>query len=136
MENFGFSKVEVKLIQESFNKVCDTNCWELLYDKLFELDPKMSELFKGDLKEQQHRIMTMMRVVVEGMNNPQIIIPAIQKMGQRHNEDYEVRPEYYNNFKKSLIYAFSESLGNDFTPEIKKVWEKFYDLLSTTMKNY
>lgn len=132
MKDFGISQEDIKLIQDSFGKVCDTNCWELLYKKLFELDKEIPALFKGDMKDQQHRIMTMMKIVVEGLNHPEIIIPAIQKMGLRHVE-YGVYDKYYLTFKSALIYALEQTLGTDFTPNVKKSWEKFYDLLASTM---
>lgn len=132
MKDFGISKGDIKLIQDSFGKVCDTNCWELLYKRLFELDKEIPSLFKGDIKDQQHRIMTMMKIVVEGLNHPEIIIPAIQKMGSRHLE-YEVQKKYYSTFKSALMYALEQTLGNDFTPDVKKSWENFYDLLASTM---
>lgn len=135
MQNFGITKDEVRIIQDSFVKVCDTNCWELLYKKLFELDKDIPSLFRGDMKEQEHRIMTMMKVVVEGLNHPEIIIPAVQKMGSRHINEYEVQKNHYNSFKSALIYALEQTLGTEFTSDVRKSWEKFYDLLASTMKN-
>lgn len=134
MQDYGITKDEISLIQNSFNKVCDTNCWELLYKKLFELDKQISTLFRGDIKEQEHRIMTMMKIVVEGLNHPEIIIPAVQKMGSRHSDEYEVQKKHYTTFKSALFYALEQTLGEDFTLDVKKSWEKFYDLLASTMK--
>ncbi len=128
-----FTPEEISLIQTSFLKICETNCWEIHYNRLFELDPEAVKLFKGDIKDQQHRIMTMMKTVVEGLNNPQIIIPAVQELGKRHYE-YNVKDEHYEIFKESLLYAIEKVLADEFTPELKSAWTKFYDVLADVMK--
>lgn len=133
LENI-FTQEEISLIQTSFLKICESDCWEIHYKRLFELDPDAIKLFKGDIKDQQHRIMTMMKTVVEGLNNPQIIIPAVQELGKRHYE-YNVRDEDYELFKESLLYAIEKVLGDEFTPDLKSAWNKFYDVLADIMKS-
>ena len=128
-----FTPKEIEILQGSFKKACDTNCWELLYKKLFELDSNAASLFTGDIKDQQHRIKTMMKTVTEGLNNPHIIIPAVQELGRKHS-DMGVAEFQYEKFKESLLYAIKETLGKDFDKQTQAAWEKYYDTLAETMK--
>lgn len=60
----------ISLVQDSFKKVgpiADTAA-EIFYGKLFEMDPSVKPLFKGDMKEQGKKLMSMIGVAVNGSN--------------------------------------------------------------------
>ena len=52
---------QITLVQESFAKVepIADKAAELFYGKLFELDPSLKPMFKGDIAEQGTKLMTM-----------------------------------------------------------------------------
>ncbi len=129
------TKDDIKRIQESYGKIEGRHqeTGDYLYRHLFECCPDVADIFKVDMKEQSMTLMRMVKTVVEGLNNVEIIMPAIQKMGQRHN-DIGITPAQYGYFKESLLYALGKVLGKDFTPEIKESWGRFYDVLSGLMK--
>jgi hemoglobin-like flavoprotein len=135
MEPNQFSKEEIKLIQYSFNTLTakSKKVGEKFYKRLFESNPNISKLFKGDMKEQAGALMRMVKTVVEGLNHPEIIIPAIQDLGRRHNE-YGVTPEQYKIFGECLISTIEEEMGNDFNSVTKKAWQKLYGILADEMK--
>jgi hemoglobin-like flavoprotein len=135
METNQFSKEEIKLIQYSFKTLTakSKKVGEKFYKHLFESNPEMANLFSGDMKEQAGALMRMVKTVVEGLNNPEIIIPAIQDLGRRHNE-YGVAPEQYKNFGECLISTIEKEMGNDFNSATKKAWEKLYDILADEMR--
>jgi hemoglobin-like flavoprotein len=136
MENSQFSKEEIKLIQYSFTTLTakSKHVGEKFYKRLFEANPEMAGLFRGDMKEQAGHLMRMVKTVVEGLNNPQIIVPAIQDLGRRHQE-YGVEAEQYKIFGDCLISAIEEELGNDFNAATKKAWQKLYNVLAEEMKS-
>ena len=129
-----FSKEEIETLQSTFVKLQDSECWDKLYSKFFNLAPDAKSLFKGDIKDQQHRIMTMFKTICEGLNNPQIIIPAIQQMGMRHFE-YGVENKHYELFQKALMEAIKDTLGKEYTPGVKTAWTKLYTVMSDNMKD-
>jgi hemoglobin-like flavoprotein len=135
METNQFSKEEIKLIQYSFTTLTakSKHAGEKFYKRLFEANPEFIKLFKGDIKEQAGALMRMVKTVVEGLNHPQIIIPAIQDLGRRHNE-YGVTPEQYKIFGECLISTIEEEMANDFNSATKKAWQKLYDILTDEMK--
>ena len=133
--DYNLTKEEIKLIQFSFGEltVHSKKVGETFYKKLFEANPEMINLFKGDMKEQAGALMRMVKTVVEGLNNPDIIIPAVQNLGRRH-DDYGVTPEQYKIFGDCLISCIEQELGKDFNLKTKKAWEKLYDGLAEVMK--
>jgi len=124
------------LVQESWGKVIPVSdtAAQLFYGKLFELDPSLRELFKGDMAEQGKKLMTMINTAVNGLKRLESIVPAVQDLGRRH-VDYGVKDEDYDTVGAALIWTLSQGLGDDFTDEVKDAWVTVYGILATTMKN-
>lgn len=127
---------KVKLVQSSFEKVLPIaeTAAELFYGKLFELDPELKSLFKGDMKEQGRKLMAMIRTAVNGLNDLPSIVPAVQDLGKRH-VDYGVTDAHYDTVGEALLWTLEQGLGEAFTPETKDAWTEVYVLLATTMKD-
>ncbi|MGB9697188.1 MAG: globin domain-containing protein [Ignavibacteria bacterium] len=126
---------EIKLIQESFQQLSEKSnkLGKDFYQLLFERNPELKELFKIDMNEQALALMRMVKTVVEGLNNPQIIIPAVQQLGKRHS-DYGVEYKHYKDFGICLIECIEKELQPNFSKETKRAWEKLYNLLADVMK--
>jgi len=105
----------------------------LFYDKLFELDPDLRPLFKGDMAEQGRKLMAMINTAVTGLDNLEAIVPAVQAMGVRH-AGYGVQDGHYDTVGVALLWTLGQGLGEDFTPEVKHAWANAYGLLANTMK--
>jgi len=126
----------IELVQSSFEKVvpiADTAA-EIFYDKLFELDPQLKPLFKGDMKEQGAKLMSMIGTAVNGLNNLEAIVPAVQNLGKNH-VGYGVKDSHYDTVASALLFTLGKGLGDDFTPETKEAWTEVYTVLATTMKD-
>jgi hemoglobin-like flavoprotein len=124
-----------KLVQQSFAKVepIAEAAAELFYNKLFELDPKLRDLFKGDMKEQGRKLMAMIKAAVRGLDNPPKLIPAVQDLGRRH-VGYGVTEKDYDTVAVALIWTLGQGLKDDFTPEVEAAWTKVYSLLADVMQ--
>lgn len=127
---------QVTLVQESFAKVVPIKeqAAEIFYSKLFEKDPSLKQMFKGDMKEQGAKLMMMLSTAVNGLTNLDEIVPAVQDLGKRH-VGYGVTDEMYDTVGASLIETLEAGLGEAFTEEVKEAWVEVYTLLATTMKN-
>lgn len=127
---------QIGLIRTSWDKVVPISeaAAELFYGKLFELDPDLRPLFKGDLKEQGAKLMTMLNTVVGGLDNLEAIVPAAQASGVRH-AGYGVKDEMYDTVAEALLWTLGQGLGDDFTEEVKDSWVAAYVILSTVMKD-
>jgi hemoglobin-like flavoprotein len=127
---------QIEMVQGTWKKVqpISETAAELFYTKLFALDPALKPLFKGDMKEQGKKLMTMISVAVDGLTRLETIVPAVQALGKRHSK-YGVRDKDYDTVAAALIWTLEQGLGDAFTPDVKTAWVTTYGVLSKTMKD-
>lgn len=125
---------QVALVKESFAKVVPIaeQAAELFYGKLFELNPDYKALFKGDMKEQGQKLMTMIGTAVNSLDRLEEIVPAVKDLGRRH-VDYGVKDEDYAVVGEALIWTLGQGLGDAFTDDVKAAWLEVYTVLADTM---
>lgn len=123
------------LVKTSWEKVVPISetAAELFYGKLFELDPSVKALFKGDMKEQGAKLMKMINTAVNGLDKLEEIVPAVQQLGVRHVA-YGVKDEHYETVGAALLWTLETGLGDAFTEEVKDAWATVYGVLADTMK--
>jgi hemoglobin-like flavoprotein len=123
------------LVQQSFRLVepiADTAA-ELFYSRLFEVDPSLRHLFRGDMREQRRKLMQMLTVAVRGLDQLDAIVPAVQALGRRH-VGYGVQPQHFDTVGAALLWALAQGLGPAFTTDVRNAWAAVYDILSSVMK--
>lgn len=106
----------------------------LFYGKLFELDPKLKPLFKGDIKAQGHKLMTMLNTAVRGLDHLDALVPAVKDLGRRH-VGYGVTAEHYGTVALALLWTLEQGLGAGFTPDVRNAWTEAYMVLASTMQS-
>lgn len=123
------------LVKTSWEKVVPISetAAELFYGKLFELDPSLKDLFKGDMKEQGEKLMKMINTAVSGLDKLEAIVPAVQQLGVRHVA-YGVKDQHYDTVGAALLWTLETGLGEAFTDEVKDAWATVYGVLADTMK--
>ncbi|MEW5770961.1 MAG: globin family protein [Pseudomonadota bacterium] len=126
---------QIALIQASWAKVLpiQATAAELFYGRLFELDPGVKPLFKGDMKEQGRKLMMSLNVVVNGIANLDALVANIQEMGRRHVA-YGVEARHYDTVGAAILWTLEQGLGADFTPATKEAWTAAYTTLAGVMK--
>jgi methyl-accepting chemotaxis protein len=107
---------------------------ELFYNRLFELDPSLKPLFKGDLQEQGRKLMAMLKTAVRGLDNLDKLVPAVEGLGRRHAA-YGVKPAHYDTVAQALLWTLEEGLKESFTADVKAAWITVYGVLADTMKS-
>ena len=127
---------QITLVQDTFDKIrpISEKAAKLFYNRLFELDPSLKSLFKGDMKTQGKMLMQMLDYAVTGLDRLDTIILAIQNLGIRH-AGYGVKDEYYETAREAFLWTLEQGLGKDFTPDVKDAWAEAYKLLSDIMKS-
>jgi hemoglobin-like flavoprotein len=111
------------LVRNSFAQVepiADTAAM-MFYDELFERDPSLRHLFTNDMVEQRKKLMQMLAVAVEHLNDWETISNAVRALGRRHR-GYGVSPGDYETVGAALIAALERGLGPDFTPDVREAW--------------
>lgn len=119
---------QAELVKSSWAKVVPIadKAAELFYGKLFELDPSLKPLFKGNMVEQGKKLMKMINTAVNGLDRLDEIVPAVQQLGVRHIS-YGVKDEHYNTVGAALLWTLEAGLGDAFTDETKTAWATVYD---------
>jgi hemoglobin-like flavoprotein len=127
---------ERDLVQTSFDKVAPIaeQAAALFYGRLFEMDPSLRPLFKGDMREQGKKLMNMIAFCVKGLDALEQLVPAVQGLGKRH-AGYGVTDAHYATVGGALLWTLEKGLGPEFTPEVKSAWTTVYGVLATTMKD-
>jgi len=125
---------QITLVQASFAKVVPISeqAAAIFYARLFELAPEVRALFKGDMAEQGRKLMAMLRTVVSVLDKPEVLVPAAQRLAERH-VGYGARPAHYAVVGAALIDTLATGLGDDFTQEVRNAWETAYGTLSQVM---
>jgi nitric oxide dioxygenase len=124
----------VALVQTSFAEVAPIAgaAADLFYDRLFEIAPEVRRLFTSDFAGQKKKLMTMLGTAVAGLTKPDVLLPVVRTLGQRH-AGYGVTAEHFAPVGAALVWTLEKGLGEAFTPDVKAAWVEVYGVLSRTM---
>jgi hemoglobin-like flavoprotein len=126
---------KIALVRSSWQQVLpikDTAA-QLFYGQLFELDPSLRSLFKGDMAEQGRKLMTMINMVVMSLDQLGPILGAVEDLGRRHVA-YGVTEAHYDTVGSALLWTLGKGLGEQFTPAVAEAWGEAYNTLASAMK--
>lgn len=125
---------DIALVKDSFRKVVPIadQAAALFYARLFELDPSLRPMFRGDMREQGRKLMAMIATAVAALDRLESVVPAVRQLGVRH-VDYGVTEEHYATVGAALLWTLEKGLGAEFTPAVKAAWVSTYTLLANTM---
>jgi len=126
---------QVHLIRKSFAQVARHEHVSALifYRRLFEMAPGLRPMFKGDIEEQSRKLTEMLGVLIAMLERPQGLELELKAMGARH-AGYGVKDEHYATVGAALLGMLAETLGKDFTPEVRAAWTALYGAVETFMK--
>ncbi len=125
---------QIKLVQQSFAKVAPISeqAAELFYGRLFEIAPSVRAMFPSDMTEQRRKLMATLAIVVNGLSNLEMILPAASSLATRHVA-YGAKAEHYPVVGEALLWTLEKGLGADWTPSVAKAWTAAYTTLSEFM---
>lgn len=125
---------EINLVKDSFRKVVPIadQAAALFYARLFELDPSLRPLFRGDMADQGRKLMSMIAMAVASLERLDTIVPAVRQLGARH-ASYQVTEDHFATVGAALLWTLEKGLGPEFTPEVRAAWTTTYSLLANVM---
>jgi hemoglobin-like flavoprotein len=128
------SPKQVELVKSSFRYVVPIadQAAVLFYARLFELDPKLRQLFRGDMSTQGKKLMSMIAITVGMLHRVELIVPQIQDLGVRHAR-YGVQEEHYATVADAWFWTLEKALGPEFTPAVREAWSAVFSLIAHTM---
>ena len=153
---------QYQLIQTSWNLIKEGRCqpfkvqevisnpvgfWGLLlYETLFEMDPKLKPLFQNKLR--QGEMLTEIvdsalgllpsmldQTLGQGQERTGLdpeMIPMLLDLAERH-VSYQVKAEHYGTVGMAVITALKRSRGNSFDEPTKAAWVEFWSLICSVM---
>ena len=127
----------VALVQASWAQVvpiADT-AGRLFYTNLFEAEPSLRALFKGDIDQQAGKLVQMISVAVSKLDEPDVLVPALTQLGTRHI-GYGVLPTHYDAVGSALLKTLEQGLGPAFTPDVKDAWTSVYGVMTQVMTKH
>ena len=127
---------QIALVQKSFAVIAPIadDAAVLFYQRLFEIDPSLKSMFRGDMAEQRRKLMQMLTAAVKGLQRLDRLVPVLEDLGRRHI-GYGVTDQHYDTVGAALLWTLEKGLGRAFTPEAKEAWTAVYGLLANTMRN-
>jgi nitric oxide dioxygenase len=125
---------QIALVQSSFARVAPMadQAATLFYDRLFAIAPQVRPMFKGEMGEQGRKLMSTLAVVVNGLADLDVILPAARALARRHVA-YGARPAHYIAVGEALLWTLEQGLGEGWTPAAAEAWTAAYQLLSGFM---
>lgn len=122
---------QILIVQETYLTFATNaqRAGKIFYNRLFELDPSVRALFKGDMDAQAIKLMQMVGTAVNALRKPNILQQAVSELGKRH-VDYGVKPEHYDIVGEALIYAIQVQLKDNFTADVESAWRAVYGELA------
>lgn len=125
---------QITLCKSSWAKVepISEHAAALFYSNLFEADPSLKPLFKGDMTAQGKKLMEMITSAVNMLDRLDELVPIVQAMGKRH-AGYGVEDSHYDTVGGALIKTLGMGLGDEFTSDVEEAWGTAYGVLASTM---
>lgn len=129
--SMSVTPTQKEIVRSTFAQVVDDSgsFAALFYKRLFEVDPTLRPMFKGNMYEQGKKLMQILSVAVSSLNNLDTLAPAVHALGARHVK-YGVTKEHYAIVGGALVWTLEHFLKAEFTPEVQDAWVAVYTLLA------
>src|SRR4051812_25668595 len=103
------NSADIQLVKDSFRKIVPIadQAAALFYARLFELNPQLRAMFRGDMSEQGRKLMSMIAMAVASLERLDEIVPTIQALGARH-VGYGVEEEDYATVGAALLWTLEK----------------------------
>lgn len=124
----------ISLVQSSWKAVepIAPQAAELFYKNLFEADPSLQPLFRGNMEEQGKKLTQMITAAVNKLTDLDTLVPILQNLGKRHG-GYGVKDQHYDTVGGALLKTLEQGLGTAFTPAVKLAWAEVYGVMASVM---
>ena len=104
----------------------------LFYANLFEADPALKPLFKGDMTTQGQKLIRMIGAAVGKLDELDTLVPILQNLARRH-VGYGVKNAHYDTVGRALLKTLEQALGPAFTPQVNAAWSEVYGVMAGVM---
>ena len=126
---------QIELVRQTFRHVTPIadHAAALFYARLFELDPTLRPLIRGDLRTQGRKLMQTLALAVTTLDRLGTLLPIVRQLGVRQ-ASYGVQDHHYGAVGNALLWTLRQGLGAAFTEEVESAWAAAYALVTDTMR--
>lgn len=127
---------EIALVRETFDALrpIPRGVGRAFYEKLFELDPFLRALFKGDLDAQGAMFVSALGLAVAGLDEGRGGERSLRDLGHRH-AGYGVTDAHFATFREALVQTLASELGPRFTGAHAAAWRAAFDRIGDVMRD-
>ena len=131
---FMITSKQIELVENSWDYVLlnSQETGATFYKKLFSVDPRLRQLFKGDINTQSQKLIAMITFAVHKLNNLDEIVADVKTLGLQHKKNL-VEIDHYETVGSVLLWTLEKALGKEWNEEVKDAWAAVYTTLSKTM---
>ena len=125
----------IALVRESFDLIepIAPQTGATFYANLFEAEPELQRLFKGDPAERGAELMQMVALAVARLDEPELLLPVLQTIGQQHaGQGVGAVPS--ETLLAALLKTLYQGLGVAYNAEVEEAWADVYGVLAAKMK--
>ena len=125
---------QVAMVQSSFAQLGPgtTELAARFYGRLFEVAPSFRSLFSENPAIQEAVFLSELAVLVDSIPRFDAFIARTRRLGASHAA-YGVTYAHYETVGLVLLEALADTLGSEFTDEVRSAWRLAYDLMAETM---
>jgi hemoglobin-like flavoprotein len=117
---------EIKLIRRSFALLARRHglIANLVFDRLFELDPSLRLLFPEDRPTLNRKLMEMVALVVRHLDQPAALALVARQIRQRTNA--KILLNHHAVFGQSFLWALRYGLMTHYNDDVGRAWTRLY----------
>lgn len=106
----------------------------VFYDRLFELDPSLRDLFAAtDMASQAEKFVAMLAEAVRLVLDEEALAGLLGASGRRH-ADYGVTARHYRTVGEALLWALDRTLPLGMPGETREAWAAAYTRMAFLMQ--
>lgn len=130
------SPEQIALVRSSWKRIAPSReqAAALFLCRLFELDPSIRALFKGNGAEQVQKMTSVVGSIVNNLDNLEQLLPPARDLGRRL-ANHGMRSGHYATAAIALLWTLEKDMGPDFTVPLREAWTAAYMTLTAVMKD-
>jgi hemoglobin-like flavoprotein len=104
----------------------------IFYENLFKVAPELRPMFREDLAGQGMKFFSTLNAIFDMLTEADMAQGEMTELSASH-ATLGVKPEHYPPMREALDRTLTETLGTDFSPEIRVAWLRAYDDVAAVM---
>ena len=132
----AMNREQIALVKESFENLrpIPKGLGRTFYEDLFELDPSLRALFKGDLDAQGAMFVSALGLAVAGLDDVHSGERPLRELGARH-ASYGLMEAHFATFREALVRTLRDQIGAGFTEAHGAAWRAAFDRIGRVMRD-